>query len=865
MKRYILYPLLSAILIGSAAVDALGAGQAGAASRPANNRLLPRNTIEINEGWKFRRIGDGNWYPATVPGCVHADLFSNGLIEDPFFGTNEKDLQWIENENWEYRVGFTLDEEPLSRENIEIGFLGLDTYAEVYLNGTFLLSADNMFREWRAECKSILRKGQNVIRILFQSPVDKVRERWESMEYELPGGPKVLTRKAGYHYGWDWGPRFVTSGIWRPVHMYLWDYARINDLHIIQRGLSDEWAWLSAVFTIEATAEQDVSVSMFDPENSDTLGSLDLPLIQGKNVVVVDFGIYRPELWWTNGLGKPHLYDLLGILKIDGKVVDWVSERIGIRTIEVVREGDEVGESFYFKLNGKPVFMKGSNYVPQDNFLNRVTPEHYENLIRSTAEANMNMLRVWGGGIYENDIFYDLCDEYGILVWQDFMFACAMYPGDDDFLENVKNEATENIIRLRNHPCIALWCGNNEIDEAWHNWGWQERYGYSRETEAEIWKNYSTLFHSLLPKLIKIHDNARFYWPSSPKYGRGDPRSLYEGDVHYWGVWHDAEPFHTYKEKTGRFMSEYGFQSFPSLLTVKSYSAPEQWDIESEVMLSHQKHPKGNELIRTYMERNYLMPKDFPSFLYVSQLLQAEGIKIGIEAHRREKPYCMGTLYWQLNDCWPVASWSSIDSYGRWKALHYYAKRANSDVLVSPTEDDGVLSVYIVSDRLEDIRCTLKLTLMDFAGAVQWERSTRVVVEANSSGQYFREDVTTLLGGNGKKNVVLVAELLNDEKRVSRNLHYFTIPKELELPEPEIKAEILPNDIGCAVVLSSDKLIKNCYLHTDGLDGFFEDNFFDLLPGETVLVEFYSNEQVFDIAQKIKVMSLVDTFSEPIF
>jgi len=837
---------------------------------------LERSTIELRKGWEFRRAGTSAWRPATVPGCVHTDLLAQGLIKDPFEGTNEKDLQWIENEDWEYRTSFEAGSNFLSHRNVELEFDGLDTYADVYLNDSLLLVADNMFRRWRVSCAGALLEGRNTLRVHFHSPVAAARERWNALGCELPGGPRVLTRKAAYQYGWDWAPRFVTSGIWRPARLVAWDAARIAKLAIIQNSVTETSADLTARLEVESVERQTATLTIALEDSR--FENVDVDLVPGRNVVSLHFSIPEPELWWTNGLGGQHLYNILAELRCGGDLLDWRAERIGIRTIELVREKDRAGTSFYFRLNGMPVFMKGANYVPQDCFLPRVSNVRREYLVASAANAGMNMLRVWGGGVYEEDDFYDLCDEYGILVWQDFMFACAMYPGDSTFLENVEQEAIDNVTRLRNHPCIALWCGNNEIDEAWHNWGWQRQFGISAADSARIWSDYEKLFHEILPAVVDRCDGERAYWPSSPSYGRADPRSLTEGDSHYWGVWHDSEPFEAFTKKVPQFMSEFGFQSLPSAGTIMRFARPEDQWIDSPVMLSHQKHPRGNELIRTYMERYYRTPLDFLSFAYVSRLLQAEGMKVGIEAHRRAKPYCMGSLYWQLNDCWPAASWSSIDYGGNPKALYYYARNAFNEVLVSPIIENDTVRVYVVSDRLSPVEGPVAMRLVDFFGNVIWDTSRRVKIRANSSTCVFEDDLLHLLAGEQANEVVLCAEMFEGGALLSRNLLYFAPPKDLDLPWPDIR-EIHPPP---AILLYSRMpafstkkaeyterfftlrtgvLAKNVYLSIPGYEGYFDDNYFDMLPGSTVTVRFITtNENIENFDEKLRIMSLADTY-----
>ncbi|NIM12260.1 MAG: glycoside hydrolase family 2 protein [Candidatus Aminicenantes bacterium] len=831
-------------------------------------RGIEIKTIEINQGWQFRQKGKEKWFKAIVPGCVHTDLMANGLLEDPFYRDNEKKAQWVEEEDWEYLTRFTVDKKLLKKENIEIVLYGLDTYAQVYLNDSPLLEADNMFREWRAEVKPLLKLGENTLRIHFRSPVKKVQPRWEQLGYELPEGPQVMTRKAPYHYGWDWGPRLVTCGTWRPVVLKAWNRARIQSLQIVQQALEPGNARLTAELEIEANASavgQTAKISILEQDK--TLAHTTLQLKPGTNRVALEFEIKNPRLWWTNGLGEPHLYHLKARLKLGSRLLDEVSQAIGLRTVELVTEKDEKGESFYFKLNGVPLFIKGANYIPQDSFVTRVTDAQYKKLIPDARDANMNMLRVWGGGIYENDIFYDLCDQAGILVWQDFMFACGMYPGNDDFLKNVRQEAVDNVKRLRHHACIALWCGNNEVSEAWHNWGWQERF--SSQQQEQIWSDYQKLFHDILPQVVKEYDNGRFYWPSSPRYGRGNERSQYEGDSHYWGVWHDGEPFDVFKKKIPRFMSEFGFQSFPRMETIERFTRIGDHDIDSEVMKVHQKHPRGLELIKTYMARDYPVPIKLEHFLYISRLLQAEGMRTGIEAHRRAKPYCMGTLYWQMNDCWPAVSWSGIDYYGNWKALHYFVGKAYEDVLVSPVEEDGKLKVYIVSDKLQSLEGLLVMKLMDFSGKTLWEQAEVCRIDANSSRSCFEIEVKELLEGKDRGSVVFSAEFRQSEKIIAANLYYFVSPKELRLLEPDIKINIISGDEEWEGVtkggfeISSDTLVKNVYLSIYDIDRprplmHFSDNYFDLLPGETRVICFSSDRLVKNFGMKLGMVSLRD-------
>ncbi len=807
-------------------------------------------TSEISAEWTFRQADKEEWLPAKVPGCVHTDLIANGKIEDPFYRLNEHNLQWIDKVNWEYKTTINLDEATFKRDRIALDFKGLDTYADVFVNDNLVLSADNMFREWIVDVKPNLNPGANELRILFRSPIVEGLKKYDANSYvipvsdndqavngEVPDGKmvSVYTRKAGYHFGWDWGPRLVSSGLWRPVYLTAWDNARIANLQLKQNSVSEKEATLTAVFEIEANKAGNAKISI---ENDGTeLAQTEVQLTKGTSTYSVDFKIDNPKLWWTNGLGEAHLYNIKGKLAVGSRTTE-KSERIGIRTLELVRDKDENGTSFYFKLNGVPVFMKGANYIPNDIFASRVTDEMYLNVIHTSKISNFNMLRVWGGGIYENDRLYDLCDENGILVWQDFMFACAMFPGDQAFLDNVKQEANDNIKRLRNHPSIALWCGNNEILAAWFGWGWkQKEEAKSQENADKIWKSYTDIFHHILPDAVAANDPGRSYWDSSPCAGMGNVSDLANGDDHYWGVWWGKEPFKNYATHIARFMSEYGFQSFPELKTVKQYATPEDYDIYSEVMKSHQRSSIGNGTIEYYMLQDYKKPKDFESFLYVNHVLQAEGIKFALEGHRRAAPYCMGSLFWQINDCWPVASWSSTDYYQRWKALQYFAKKGFEPVLVSPYMYNDSLKVDIINDKLSEIKGQLVVTVLDFEGKENWKDTKEVSVPANSSNNFFATKTAEFMKNIQANKQFLTVELVENESVISKNTLFFKPIKDVLLPKPDVKFEINPVDGGFEITLNTDMLAKNLYMTIGDEEGFFSDNYFDLIPNQSVKVK----------------------------
>lgn len=834
-----------------------------------------RTHYPVNSSWKFKQVRGHQWYPATVPGVVHTDLMNAGLLDDPFFGLNERKAQWVDKEDWEYKTIFTIPDSVREKKRIEIVFDGLDTYADVYLNDSLIIKADNMFRQWRREVHSFLRKDSNELRICFHSPLKIDIPKFDLLPYQLEcandqsenGGVfdkkvSVFARKAGYHYGWDWGPRLVTSGIWRPVYIEAWNEARIDDVFYRQKKVTLNEAILEVEMTVEASepCQADLVVLADDVQRI----AFSANLSKGSNILKKELRIKNPELWWTSGLGKPHLSRFETRLITKRKLQDSKSDRIGLRSVEVVRQKDNEGTSFYFKLNGVPVFMKGANYIPQDNFLPRVTAEQYEKTIQDAVDANMNMLRVWGGGIYENDIFYDLCDEKGILVWQDFMFACSLYPAEEALLDNIREEAVYNVKRLRNHPSVAIWCGNNENHYAWHNWGWKKQYAKLGNGYADsIFKQFYNQYFVVLPEVVSQYAPETFYWPSSPYGGNIDKASLGDsGDAHYWGVWHAMDSIGSYNRVRARFFSEYGFQAFPEMESVKMY-APDSsdWNIFSEVMMAHQRGgDKANARIKNYLLDEYREPKDFESFLHMGLILQGDAIKTAIEAHRRDMPYCMGTLFWQHNDCWPVASWSSRDYYGRWKAQHYFARKAFSEILVSPVAEDDKLEVFVVSDRLKRELFMLDVHIIDLSGNIIFSTRNKVTVGANTSTVVFTGSLKQLLNGKKRNEVAVVTRLYDKTTLISDNVYYLTKQKFIDFPPVQIVRHIARTSGGYRVDLSSDKLARGVFMNVDGIDNFFDDNYFDLLPGETksVFVQSSLDEQTF--TSQLKIRSVADAY-----
>lgn len=829
---------------------------------------------EIAGNWKYKQVNGEYNGSATVPGTIHTDLLANNQIEDPFFRTNEKDQQWIDKEDWEYTTSFALTSEELQNDNIVLNFEGLDTYADVFLNDEKILEADNMFRQWEIEVKSKAKEGENNLKIYFHSPIKKGLELLEASEYVYPAvndqsengglGDKkvsVFTRKAGYHYGWDWGPRFVTSGIWRPVKLKMWNQLRIKDVFIKQPSVTNELAKIETDFSLQVNNDTEVSVIIINKNADQIVVEKKLSVSKGDNSISIPFEIENPKLWWSNGLGDAHIYTFELKVKQGDLVLASSEVKTGLRSIKLIREKDEAGESFVFELNGVKVFVKGANYIPNDSFLPRVTNEDYEKVVANAVNANMNMLRVWGGGIYENDIFYELCDENGIMVWQDFMFACSMYPGDNKMLASIKEEAKDNVIRLRNHPSIAVWCGNNEINAAWSHysdggWGWKEMY--TPEQREEIQKAYLDIFHDVLPSVVGDYTDGDDYWPSSPQAGfEPEKHAGYEntaGDMHYWGVWHGLHPFEDFDKYKARFMSEYGFQSFPDFETVKKYATPEDYNIESEVMAAHQRSGIGNLRIKQYMEWDYNVPTDFEQFLYMSHVLQARGIKMAIEAHRRAMPYCMGTLYWQINDCWPVASWSSTDYYHKWKAVHYAAKRAYEPLMISSFLKEKELDLFVVSDLLEGFEGTLNLSVMDFDGKLVNEQSITIPVGANTSTFIQSLDINSLVGKASKSDVVVNVKLMKGDEVLATNNFYLSKPKEQALPAASIKTNIKQVEGDWVLEIETDKLARDIYLNMPDQNVSFSDNYFDLLPGEKRTIRLSGDKNI--IVEQLQVMHL---------
>lgn len=809
------------------------------------------------DNWLFKQKDKQEWLQAKVPGCVHTDLLSNGWIKDPFYEDNERELQWIDKEDWQYQTMFTLSKADLHK-NKRLFFHGLDTYTNIYLNGHEILATDNMFRVYEVDISPFAKVGENQLLITFRSPIKEDVPKLASLGYQLPasnddssigglGDEKVsiFARKAPYHYGWDWGPRFVTSGIYRPVELVLFDTAKINDVYIQQDVIEEDKAELTIQFEVEV---QEEGIYQFHVETEGVQESEAVVLAKGTHQQEMKLTMLHPKRWYTHDLGDPYLYDFSFTIEQEDEKIDQVNKKVGLRKVRLVREPDEFGESFYIELNDIPVFVKGANHIPNDSFITEVTYERFKREIDSALFAHMNMLRVWGGGVYEVDEFYQLCDEAGLMVWQDFMFACSMYPGDEAFLNNVEKEASDQLKRLRNHPSIVLWCGNNEIDSAWahyeENGGWGWKQAFTDEQREKIWEDYQKIFHDILQEQTEKLVPNEPYWPSSPMRQLSDDverhalKASGKGDMHYWEVWHGKQPFESYRENVSRFMSEYGFQSFPEKKTIDTFLTAEDYQIDSVPMLHHQKNGDGNHLIDTYMKEYLPKPKDFLSFLYMSQVLQADGIKHAIEAHREQKPFCMGTLYWQLNDCWPVASWSSVDYYGRYKALHYQVRRSFEPILLTTVQVDDTYVIYGINDHLFAVKGTLRAQLRHLDGRVKKSIDTDLTLEKQSSQVLLEIESDDFLEGHDPHTHLLDVKLIKDTHVLANSYYYFVKTKDLPIQKGTVTIE--PIDKQAFIVTST--VYQRALQLEANVEGYFSDNYFDLLPNESKVVHFYPHE-----------------------
>ena len=808
----------------------------------------------LHSDWTFCQVGDTLWSDAKVPGTIHQDLLNHNRIPNPFYGMNEEAVQWVENEDWMYRTSFVVTEEQLNRDAAVLELDGLDTYADVFLNGALILRSDNMFVGHKVPVKSVLRKGENRLLIRFRSAVKEALPQWETNGFDYPADNdhsskrvSIYTRKAPYSYGWDWGIRLATCGIWRPVRLVFSDVARIEDYYVRQASVSASKADVDNRLEITNVTSRPVSallkVAYHYSANDTKEVQKQIGLRPGENTVSLPVMIDNPHLWMPNGWGEPSLYKFTASVSVDGVEVASQERQVGLRSIRVVMEDDEHGKSFYFEVNGHPMFAKGANFIPDDALLPNVTTERYKRIFEDVKAANMNMLRVWGGGIYEDDKFYDEADRNGILIWQDFLFACTTYPHDPLFLKRVEAEAEYNIKRLRGHASLAMWCGNNEIYEGVRYWGWKNKY--TAEAFAEMNCGYDVLFRQLLPDMVKRFDSDRFYMHGSPYEANwGRPESWKIADSHNWGTWYGRKPFESFDSEIPRFMSEYGFQAFPEMKTIRTFAEEKDFELESPVMNAHQKATIGNALIKQTMSLYYKVPVKFEDLVYVGLVLQGQGMRHGIEAHRRNRPYCMGSLFWQLNDSWPVVSWSSIDYYGNWKAMQYQSQRAFAPVLINAIKEGYDLCVYLISDELQD-RDDVRLTveLMDFDGKShgKWTHSGKL--SANTSMLFLKKRVDEFLSKQDAATSFLRFTLkAKNGAALADEVFYFAYPKDQKLPEARIETSVKRRGEAIEMTLKADKLARDIFIEVPVQGVRFSDNFFDLLPGQRKKITITSPE-----------------------
>ena len=720
------------------------------------------NVIEqsLNQGWTLTGDTLDINMKVDVPSVVQQSLYENGLIPHPYLGTVENDLLWISDYSWDYTLHFDVDKELIDQEQIELVFEGIDTYADVRLNGEDLFFADNQFRTWKQEVKDLLKEKDNLLEVNFIRYDSTQLALYEAHQPRLPE-KYAVSRKAPYQHGWDWAPKYKNVGIWKPVKLVGWDEARLEDAYAVTGIADTEHAVLTLHLDVENATDGEYEVIV--STGSTALVNRSLSLSKGRHHKVFPVFIQDPQLWWPNEMGEQPLYDFEVELKKGDRVLDTKKFKTGIRTFEMVDEPDSIGRAFYFKVNGVPMYAKGANYVPEEMIETWINADNTLGLLKMAQEAHFNMLRVWGGGIYPSDDFFNICDSLGILVWQDFMYAGTMYPYDEAFLENVRIEAEEQVRRLASHPSLALWCGGNEISEGYYNWGWQKSLNWSEEDDQAIKAGYDQLFETILPEAVTLYDGTRPYWPSSPSKGWGRPESLTEGDVHYWGVWWGELPYEVYREKVGRFNSEYGYQSYPDYQTLLKIAQGEELNKDAEVIAAHQKHPRGTRQIDDFIQRYYpdVQPKDFEEYVHLSQLSQAYGMEVAIEAHRTAKPYNMGTLYWQLNDAWPVTSWSSIDYYGNPKVFHERLKILYAPVLLSVDWKD--YGVFVTSDLMRDIDGTLSVAVCDFENHPLLEKKVEVKMEANENRKFVVEGLGEYLLNADLQKVYVKLELTEGE------------------------------------------------------------------------------------------------------
>lgn len=815
--------------------------------------------LALNGKWQMKRVDESNWIDAMVPGSVYSDLLASGKIEDPFYRGNEKYAWELSRYDYEYKKEFTVTKAMLFYDFLVLSCQGLDTLADIYLNGNLIAKTSNMHRAYEFNVKGLLVEGSNHIRIVFRSPLQYL-ERKKAVKpiWSNSGNTSfAYIRKAHYMFGWDWGPFLPDMGIWREISIEGWSGQRLEDIYITQNHEPGK-VTLDVRIRLDKSIEalSDLTLTVHSPSGA----RYQKKMTTRKTEEHLFLEINEPLLWWPNGYGKQHLYTVEVILSGDECIPDDKIFRIGLRELTVNQKADEWGRSFTLCINGIEIFAMGANYIPQDSILSRCSREKTEKLISSCVQANFNCIRVWGGGFYPEDYFFDLCDEYGLIVWQDLMFACGVYDFFGTFKDEVINEVSQNMKRIRHHASLGLWCGNNEMELGWFEWDLNE--------SSDRKDYYIEQFEVVLPQMARETDPNTFYWLASPSSygGFNNPNDENYGDMHDWTVWHQREPFTEYRKRFPRFMSEFGLQSFPCLKTIESFTLPEDRNIFSYVMEQHQKSDTGNEKILYYISQYFKYPKDFDSLLYVSQLIQAEGIRYGVEHWRRNRGRCMGAVYWQLNDCWPVASWSGIDSFGRWKALHYAAKRFFSPILVSACEEGTRISLHVTNETRANLSASLKWKLMDSYSLVILQSEKQVEICPLSSSVCEELDFGDIIDTDPKKqNHYLEFSLVIEGQAVSSGTALFVPAKHFNFVSPSLNTEVTEEYDRFIIEVKSEAFAKYIELSMECADGIFSDNFFDLSGGDIKKIfllksSLSKNLSLNELRETLSIRSLADSF-----
>lgn len=802
-----------------------------------------------------------------IPGTVLSGLLAAGKIKDPFYRTNEDATRALFWKDYVFTRTFDVDEELLAQQHIVLVCEGLDTLAEISINGTFLAKTDNMHRTWKFQAKKLLHPGKNEIQIVFRSVLrfieDYPYEAHKKINYIPCGSMKgnQLLRKAHSMFGWDWGPQTIDAGIFRDIYLQGYSHARIEDIRIHQQHAKNVSVQTSITLS-ESVPGQKLCVELSE-DGADKPLQTKLCKTNADGVAAVDFVIENPKLWWPNDYGDQPLYIVrTTLLDEDGTSLESITRRIGLRTLTISQEKDEWGNEFAFCVNGVKIFTRGGNYIPDDCLYTRITEKKLDYILESCRRAHFNCVRVWGGGYYPSDAFYDLCDEKGLIVWQDLMYACNVYDVTDAFAENCRQETYDNVRRLRHHASLGLWCGNNEIESGWDHWG-----DFQKETPY-LRADYIRLFEEVLPKAVQEADGETFYWHSSPSSGGcfDNPDDANRGDTHYWDVWHGQKPFTDYRKYFFRFCSEFGFQSFPCAKTVNSFTLEDDRNIFSRVMESHQKNDAANGKMLYYLSENLRYPKDLTHLLYASQVLQGMAIKYGVDHWRRNRGRCMGTLYWQINDDWPAPSWSSIDYFGRWKALHYMAQKFYAPHAVSMTLEDHRCHVYFSNESFETTEYSLTLSIRDLSGNVLETYETKGNSPAFSAIETAVVDICSW--EDQKDDVFLEAVIHTKDQKVLKDVETLVPYKYLNLKNPVISTEAKETNDAFILHISSDCFAPFVALDFDDADVIFSDNFFHLtdktvqdiiVKKEDILQGHFENAE--DFRKRLQILSLGTSYA----